>query len=98
MSGIDAWVPAARSAMKLIEQAIGRPTSSLIDDAGKYLSHASSAADLDPLASAGLRKIMATSRSHLDEAARLVQSDASNAAPVMSELRSARFGVDLLLP
>jgi hypothetical protein len=100
MSAIEAWVPAARSAMKLVEKAIAKPSGSLalIDDAGRFLARASSQMDADVMASSGLRTIMANAGTHLDEAARLVRADATHAAGITSELRSTRFAIDLLLP
>ena len=98
MSVIDAWVPAARTAMQLVERAIARPATSLIDDAGRHLARASTQLDCSLLASSGQRTIMADATARLTEAAQLVRADSRNVAAATSKLQSARFGIDLLLP
>lgn len=91
--------------MRLVDQSIARVAGrelqqlpSLMDDAARLLSRASTKLDGDVLADVGMRKIMANANSHLKDAVSLVRTDAPDLTAVSSNLRSARFGIDLLLP
>ncbi|MCB0877397.1 MAG: hypothetical protein KDC46_00245 [Thermoleophilia bacterium] len=101
---VDAWVPALRTAMSHIDEALGvarQGSSGHLDELMRAVNgsirEAATTPGVDALGGLGVRRILDAAADHADEATKLLRNPYAIDDGVR-ELASTRFAVDLLLP